>query len=625
VGGTQGIRARRFFRTTVRTAVVGALAVGGWAWVRLDTPDDGEESRALRAVVDEPVAPLAMAGQGPPRVLIVGDSIADQHGSHAAVALRKAGVDTRLTTLWGRGLFSRDQYDMGRPNPDPPAGSMMAAASQAVDEFDPDVVAIYANHNYWPPYARDASGADITMGSPAFRQMARTQLTELVERLSRGGASVYLISPVPDGRGRPVADNPIWSSYREVQQELGLGVIDSGDALATQAGTRVSSLPDCAGRPAEVGPPGDLHLTYFGSGRMGTRTARAIAGIVGVPVSGVTAPTETPVAMLPMGDGYWLVTCDGATFPFGAGAATFADVDLGGGRPAGEPVVAATIAAPGDRAWALTAGGHVLGYGGVPELGDARLAANGERAVGIVSTPSGQGYWLATSTGDVQVFGDAEPLAGVAAPTDGERVGGSGSGSGTGAGRETAVAMAGAPDGRGYWLLWSDGRVTAAGSARFAGDLGDRPPDEPVVGIAAHPSGEGYWLLDRAGGVYAFGAADDHGSAGGQSMVRIRSWRGLDDYETEAAPASAVTEAVAMLPTVSGDGYWVWLANGAVCRFGDADRLGGLHRAEVDELMLFLRMPYYADGPCDEDVGFGSVARAEIEASQQAAPPPPEP
>ena len=615
-------------------ALAAVLALLGWSYLQPNQSQDGAEPRALRARPTEPMRPRAMAADGPARVLIFGDSIADQAGSSAAFALDEVGIETQLMTLWGQGLFGRDEYDMGVTNPEPPDGTMMASASQVVAEFDPDVVAVYTNHNYWPPYPRDPDGHPIQEGSLEFAAMARTQLTELVRRLSSRGAAVYLVEPIPEHDGETAADNTIWNSYLSVRQQLGLGVIEAGDAVASQSGTRVETMPDCAGRSAAVRPEGDLHLTYEGAGRMGTELARQLAGTLGVPPQGIRAPTEAPATMLPLGSGYRLVTCDGATFPFGVGASAFGRLDLGASRPADEPIVASALAPPGDRVWAVTSGGHVVEAGGAPLLGDATLT-DGERAVGIAATSTGRGYWIATDRGRVQPFGDAETLAesGSGGSGAGTEVQAAASGhasaeaeTGASAGDGEVVAMAGTPDRRGYWLLYESGRVAAFGSARDAGDLRSDPPEAPLVAIAPHPSGDGYWILDRAGGVHGFGDARDLGSAGDQPMVRLGEYRSLGDYDTEPVPPSEFpTDAVALLPTVSGDGYWVWLDNGAVCRFGDADRLGGIHRAELDQVMLFLGLPYYADGPCDQHVGFGSVSDAEIDASQRVGNAPVEP
>jgi hypothetical protein len=166
------------------------------------------------------------------------------------------------------------------------------------------------------------------------------------------------------------------------------------------------------------------------------------------------------------------------------------------------------------------------------------------------------------------------------------------------------VAIVAAPDG-GYWLATAGGRVAAFGGAPELGDLRQGGAPAPIVAMAAPPAGGGYWLLDGTGRVHAFGGAADHGSANDQPMAVLTEFRSVDDYDVGRAPAAGTT-AVAMLPSPSGAGYWVWMADGAVCAFGDAHPFGGLHRAEVDEIMLYKQLPYYGDGPCRQSVGFGA-------------------
>lgn len=587
-------------RRSVPVALLAVVLVAGWSYLRPGAGHGDGDPQALRAEPSEDQQQATAAADNPSRVLIFGDSIADQHGSHAAFALEEAGVETELMTLWGQGLFTRDQYDMGATNPDPPDGSMLAAASQVVVEFDPDVVAVYSNHNFWPPYPRDGEGREIRQGTPAFAAMVRSQLAELTRRLTAGGAAVYLVEPVPEGPGETVEDNEIWAGYLAARQELGLGVIEAGDTLASTSGTRVESLLDCTGRDEEVRPHGGLHLTYYGSGVMGTHTARSLAGILGLPPRGIRAPADAPAAMVPLGSGYRLVTCDGGTFAFGPGTGASGPSDLGAERPAGDPVVAATEV-PGGGVWAVTAGGRVLAGGGAPRLDDRPRLADGDRAVGIAPTTTGEGYWVATRSGRVEAVGDAPAQGDVA---------------GTG---EEVVAIAGTPDHEGYWLVRESGRVAAFGTAGSFGDLRADPPAAGVVDIAPHPGGGGYWILDRAGGVHGFGDARHLGSVEDQPMMRLGEWRAIEDYDTHPVAATeAPTHPVALLPTVSGDGYWVWLGNGAVCRFGDADQHGGIHRAEINQVMLFLGLPYYGEGPCDQDVGFRSLSEAQIDASQDA-------
>ncbi len=76
------------------------------------------------------------------------------------------------------------------------------------------------------------------------------------------------------------------------------------------------------------------------------------------------------------------------------------------------------------------------------------------------------------------------------------------------------VGMAATPDGKGYWLVASDGGVFAFGDAGFFGSTGDVRLAKPVVGMAATPDGKGYWLVASDGGVFAFGDAGSMGRRG---------------------------------------------------------------------------------------------------------------
>ena len=75
--------------------------------------------------------------------------------------------------------------------------------------------------------------------------------------------------------------------------------------------------------------------------------------------------------------------------------------------------------------------------------------------------------------------------------------------------------MAATPDGRGYWLVASDGGIFAFGDADFYGSTGDIHLNQPVVGMAATPNGRGYWFVASDGGIFAFGDAKFYGSMGG--------------------------------------------------------------------------------------------------------------
>ncbi len=57
------------------------------------------------------------------------------------------------------------------------------------------------------------------------------------------------------------------------------------------------------------------------------------------------------------------------------------------------------------------------------------------------------------------------------------------------------VAIAAAPDGKGYWLATSNGGIFKFGpGAKFYGSIGNAHLTKPIVGIAAAPEGKGYSL-----------------------------------------------------------------------------------------------------------------------------------
>jgi len=122
--------------------------------------------------------------------------------------------------------------------------------------------------------------------------------------------------------------------------------------------------------------------------------------------------------------------------------------------------------------------------------------------VGITSTPDGKGYWMVASDGGVFAFGDAT----FEGSMSGKQL------------NAPVVAIAATPDGKGYWLASADGGVFAFGDATFDGSVAGVPLNGPVVGLAADPSGSGYWLAASDGGVFAFGSAPFRGSLAGTRL-----------------------------------------------------------------------------------------------------------
>ncbi len=166
-------------------------------------------------------------------------------------------------------------------------------------------------------------------------------------------------------------------------------------------------------------------------------------------------------------------------------------------------------------------------------MGDMSARHLNKPIVGMASTPDGKGYWMVASDGGVFSFGDA----GFHGSTGGLRL------------NKPIVGMASTPDGNGYWMVASDGGVFSFGDAGFHGSTGGLRLNKPIVGMASTPDGNGYWMVASDGGVFSFGDAGFHGSTGGLRLNK---------------------PIVGMASTPDGNGYWLVASDGGVFSFGDA-------------------------------------------------------
>ena len=79
--------------------------------------------------------------------------------------------------------------------------------------------------------------------------------------------------------------------------------------------------------------------------------------------------------------------------------------------------------------------------------------------------------------------------------------------------------MAATPDGRGYWLVASDGGVFTFGDAGYFGSAASvNPGAGSIVAISPASNGQGYWIAASSGAVDAFGAATPEGSSVGLAL-----------------------------------------------------------------------------------------------------------
>jgi hypothetical protein len=186
-------------------------------------------------------------------------------------------------------------------------------------------------------------------------------------------------------------------------------------------------------------------------------------------------------------------------------------------------------------------------------------------------------YWLVSSDGGVSALGGAAFHGSMGGqPLDAPIVG-----------------LAATPDGGGYWEVASDGGIFAFGDATFHGSMGGRPLNAPIVGVAATSDGDGYWEVASDGGIFAFGDAAFHGSMGGQPLNR---------------------PIVGVAATSDGGGYWEVASDGGIFAFGEAAYEGSLPHlgVTVDDIVGIASAPagggYWAVASDGGVFAFGTAA-----------------
>jgi hypothetical protein len=479
-----------------------------------------------------------------PRVLLIGDSILDQEGSAAAFELRQAGVNAKAVAVWGSGVIGIDAYDYGKTKS---SGYWLHRAKKLIATFNPDVVGVYMNHSYWPPYPHDAAGNPITdLSSPSGQTMIAQQARALITILRARHARVFFITPAPvttTGNPDPAASNPIWRGYLPALRATHVMIADTARALKNANGLRAETKASCTGAQERVRPSGDVHLTRFGAGLAGTALAEFVATLVHANLRGDAAPGDAVAALVPTptGHGYWLVGCDGSVFHFGDAAplaGTGAQMTHHGGA------VAAIAAPTGTGFWVIAADGTTAAVGTAPPL--VFTPRPSSPIVAAAAPRAGNGPWAVTASGTVIAAHGAVTYRGDRA-------------------QGTVVGIAPTPDGRGYWLANRAGAVFAFGDAIGLVPANASPITTTVVGIAATADGRGYWLVGSDGTVIPFGDAAAYGSA---------VWRTLSGVQSEDTPAPGPTVGI-VEARGRAEGYWVFGTTGRVVNRGAAPGYGG--------------------------------------------------
>jgi hypothetical protein len=211
--------------------------------------------------------------------------------------------------------------------------------------------------------------------------------------------------------------------------------------------------------------------------------------------------------------------------------------------------------------------------------------AGGDPIVGMAATPDGKGYWLVASDGGIFSFGDASFVG----STGSLRL------------KRSIVGMTATRDGKGYWLVASDGGIFSFGDASFFGSTGSIRLNQPIVGMTPTATGRGYWMVASDGGIFAFGDAPFFGSTGslrlnepivgmatgpgGQGYWLVASDGGIFSFGdapfSGSMGGSALNAPVVSITThLSGAGYWIASRDGGVFNFGGAPFLGSRVQAD---------------------------------------------
>jgi len=273
---------------------------------------------------------------------------------------------------------------------------------------------------------------------------------------------------------------------------IGTTVLDDSISFANQYVTGATS------------PPKGSTTGYWMLASNGTVYPFGSAGNFGSPLASNLLATS--IAPTPDRNGYWVAAANGTVASFGD-APRLNPPPL----PLGQTLVAIASTIDGQGYWLASNQGDVLTAGDAISYGNAPGNLNAP-IVDMATTPDGKGYWLLGGDGGVFSFGDARYFGSTGSMTL----------------NAPAISMAATSDGAGYWFVAADGGIFTFGDASYFGSVYQLNPaqpagggnsvaplNKPAVGIVATFDGRGYWVVASDGGVFTFGDAGFVGSLAG--------------------------------------------------------------------------------------------------------------
>jgi hypothetical protein len=183
------------------------------------------------------------------------------------------------------------------------------------------------------------------------------------------------------------------------------------------------------------------------------------------------------------GKGYWLITASGRVYSYGDAAPQTA-------VPSPAHPIIGIVASPTGGYWIYSAYGNVYSTLGAGWYGSPNSSSPGESHItGMTATPDGKGYWLVTSSGRVYSYGDAARQTAVPSPA------------------HPIIGIVASATG-GYWIYSAYGNLYSTLGAGWYGSPNSSSPGEShITGMTATPDGKGYRLVNSSGRVYSYGDA----------------------------------------------------------------------------------------------------------------------
>jgi hypothetical protein len=212
---------------------------------------------------------VPFAAIGVHRVALIGDSIMEQASCSIADSLSRVGIETTRHALGGTGMLTGFV-------------DWQARIADVLRAERPDVVVAIFVGNYFPPPVRDANGAVIEAGSPAFFRAWQDRARLMSAQVHAANASLYWVRPPPITDVSLRYASLLYEGYREIP---GDHFLSSGRVMEGPGNAVLMTNKSC-GRELAIRTSDRIHLTDDGARIYGQQIAHDLTADLGV----LTAP-----------------------------------------------------------------------------------------------------------------------------------------------------------------------------------------------------------------------------------------------------------------------------------------------------------------------------------------------